>query len=77
MSNKAFKVKHGLELPNGTPVDEFSIDGTMVGNSDDAVPTEKAVKTYVDNNSTVSYVDGGASASVYAALDTSYDGGGA
>ena len=31
MSNKAFKVKHGLELPNGTPVDEFSIDGTMVG----------------------------------------------
>jgi len=30
-------------------VSEFSIDGTFVGNSDTAVPTEKAVKTYVDN----------------------------
>lgn len=30
-------------------VNEFSIDGTFVGNSDTAVPTEKAIKTYVDN----------------------------
>jgi len=29
-------------------VNEFSIDGTFVGNSDTAVPTEKATKTYVD-----------------------------
>jgi hypothetical protein len=29
-------------------IDEFSIDGTLAGNSDTAVPTEKAVKTYVD-----------------------------
>lgn len=33
----------------GTPT-EFSTDGTMAGNSDTAVPTEKAVKTYVDAN---------------------------
>ena len=31
-------------------VNEFSIDGTFAGNSDFAVPTEKAVKTYVDTN---------------------------
>lgn len=31
----------------GATVDEFSTDGTMAGNSDTAVPTEKAVKTYV------------------------------
>lgn len=34
---------------NGTTwINEWSIDGTMGGNSDRAVPTEKAVKTYVD-----------------------------
>ena len=33
----------------GTDIKEFSIDGTLSGNSDDAVPTEKAVKTYVDS----------------------------
>jgi len=32
----------------GNTVNEFSIDGTLGGNSDAAVPTEKAVKTYVD-----------------------------
>jgi hypothetical protein len=52
MANKAFKVKHGLELPSGTAVSEFSIDSTLTGNSDDAVPTEKAVKGYVDDNTT-------------------------
>jgi hypothetical protein len=30
------------------PINEFSVDGTLLGNSDTAVPTEKAVKTYVD-----------------------------
>lgn len=29
-------------------INEFSTDGTMAGNSDSALPTEKAVKTYVD-----------------------------
>ena len=28
-------------------INEFSVDGTLAGNSDDAVPTEKAIKTYV------------------------------
>ena len=33
----------------GATVNEFSTDGTMADNSDTAVPTERAVKTYVDN----------------------------
>ena len=37
------------QLTSGTSVNEFSTDGTLAGNSDDAIPTEKAVKTYVDN----------------------------
>ena len=40
----------GAEL--GTSINEFSIDGTLSGNSDLAVPTEKAVKTYVDSGTT-------------------------
>jgi len=32
----------------GTTINEFSIDGALTGDSDDTVPTEKAVKTYVD-----------------------------
>lgn len=32
----------------GATIDEFSTDGTLGGDSDIAVPTEKAVKTYVD-----------------------------
>lgn len=39
---------NGLKLKTGADVNEFSIDGTLAGNSDDAVPTEKAVKTFVD-----------------------------
>ena len=40
----------GAEL--GTAINEFSIDVTLSGNSDLAVPTEKAVKTYVDSGTT-------------------------
>jgi len=40
--------KQNVTLSTGTSVNEFSIDGTLAGDSDDAVPTEKAVKTYVD-----------------------------
>lgn len=29
-------------------IDEISTDGTLAGNSDTAIPTEKAVKTYID-----------------------------
>jgi hypothetical protein len=32
----------------GVAINEFSADGTLSGNSDTAVPTEQAVKTYVD-----------------------------
>jgi cytoskeletal protein CcmA (bactofilin family) len=43
-----------LTLTAGAAVNEFSIDGTLAGNSDSAVPTEKAVKTYVDAQVTAS-----------------------
>ena len=43
-------------MNTGTGVNEFSTDGSMTDNSDNAVPTEKAVKTYVDNS--VSTADG-------------------
>ncbi len=33
----------------GATISEFSTDGTLSGDSDTAVPTEKAIKTYVDN----------------------------
>lgn len=33
----------------GVAINEFSSDGTLSGNSDTAVPTERAVKTYVDS----------------------------
>jgi len=32
----------------GTTINEFSTDGTLAGDSDDAVPTEKATKEYAD-----------------------------
>ncbi|MBG8555406.1 galactose-binding domain-containing protein [Hymenobacter guriensis] len=37
-----------LQLSSGAAVGSFSTDGTLAGNSDASVPTEKAVKTYVD-----------------------------
>ena len=55
--------ENGLTLEIGTTVKEFSIDGTLAGNSDTAAPTEKAVKTYIDSgdtatlNSATSYTD--------------------
>ena len=36
----------GLTVTNA--INEFSTDGTLGGDSDSAIPTEKAVKTYVD-----------------------------
>jgi len=41
-------IEDTLGFDAGTTINEFSIDGTLAGNSDDAVPTEKAVKTYAD-----------------------------
>lgn len=40
---------NGVKLRFGTYVSEFSVDGTLSTNSDDKIPTEQAVKTYVDN----------------------------
>jgi len=37
-----------FQSASGTSINEFSTDGTLAGNSDNAVPTEKAAKTYVD-----------------------------
>jgi hypothetical protein len=37
-----------IKTQNGTSINEISTDGTLAGNSDDAVPTEKAVKAYID-----------------------------
>jgi hypothetical protein len=41
-----------LQLPAGATIVEFSTDGTFEGDSDDAVPTEKAIKTYVGTQPT-------------------------
>ena len=38
----------GLQMSAGTGINEFSTDGTLAGNSDNVLPTEAAVKTYVD-----------------------------
>lgn len=38
-----------LGFTSGVPISEFSSDGTLLGNANDAVPTESAVKTYVDS----------------------------
>jgi hypothetical protein len=43
----------GLSFNVGATANEFSIDGTLAGNSDTAIPTEKAVKTYVDGQNSV------------------------
>jgi len=37
----------------GATINEFSTDGTFADNSDEAVPTEKATKTYVDTQITL------------------------
>jgi len=44
----AVAISATLQFVLGTSINEFSIDGTLAGNSDDAVPTEQAVKTYAD-----------------------------
>ncbi len=45
------EVSANIQLQLGPAANEISIDGTLAGNSDKALPTEKAVKTYIDNNS--------------------------
>ena len=38
-----------FKLQQGATINEISADSTMAGNSDGAVPTERAIKGYVDN----------------------------
>jgi hypothetical protein len=47
----------GLALAAGARANEFSIDGTLGGNSDTALPTEKAVKTYIDTAVPAAWTD--------------------
>jgi hypothetical protein len=47
-----------ITAASGASVAEFSTDGTLAGNSDTAVPTEKAVKTYVDGQTTDETAEG-------------------
>jgi len=42
-------VNGNLRLETGTAVNEISTDGNLGSNSNLAIPTERAVKTYVDN----------------------------
>jgi len=46
-----------LAFTTGTAVSEFSTDATLIGNSNNAVPTEAAVKSYVDNQTVSSLTD--------------------
>jgi hypothetical protein len=64
----------GITLNAGTAVNEFSTDTTLGGNSDDAVPTEKAVKTYV-TNATSSFVTSSGVTSVGATAPVTSTGG--
>ena len=52
-------ITNDFSFDGGQTVDEISIDGTLADDSDTAIPTEKAVKTYVD----AQVSGGGASAS--------------
>ena len=58
-----------LGFSAGVTVNEFSSDVDLTGNSDTAVPTEKAVKTYVD----AAVLEGAGAANVYNTV-TSDDG---
>ncbi|MCD6366275.1 MAG: hypothetical protein J7L46_01905 [Bacteroidales bacterium] len=42
-------INGSLKIQSGNIINEFSTDGTLADNSDDALPTEQAVKSYVDN----------------------------
>ena len=44
----AVDVSARIKLRNGAAIDEFSTDGLLADNSDTAVPTQKAVRTYAD-----------------------------
>ena len=51
------EITSSLLLGTGTSVNEFSTDGTLADDSDDALVTEKAIKTYVDGVLPTTYWD--------------------
>ena len=48
LSISAMATLPSLKLNLGATITEFSTDTNLAGNSDTAVPTEKALKTYID-----------------------------
>ena len=49
MKHGKVEIDGNLTLATGATADEISTDGTLAGDSDTAIPTEKAVKTYTDS----------------------------
>ncbi len=49
MRHGKVEVDGDLTLASGATANEISTDGTLTGDSDTAIPTEKAVKTYTDS----------------------------
>ena len=47
--SEKLQVSGKVKLQQGVAVNEFSSDGTFANNSDLAIPTERAVKTYVES----------------------------
>lgn len=50
--SSACSIATSLYVRTGATITTFSTDGTLTGNSDSTVPTEKAIKTYVSSAST-------------------------
>ncbi len=76
ITGTTIKADTTFEAASGTTVNEFSIDGTMAGDSDDAVPTEKATKTYADTKTIMSQTSAsrqsgtGGTSDTYATVDS-------
>ena len=63
-------VNGDFRIQNGTTINELSTDGNLSGNSDAAIPTEKAVKKYVDDRSGSRYFESGSLTTDFFNLDT-------
>lgn len=56
---------NSLQFTSGVAISEFSSDATLAGNSNSAVPTEQAVKTYVDTEIAGIELGGGAGGNAF------------
>ena len=52
----ALDIEGDIRINGSAAINEFSIDGTLAGDSDTALPTEKAVKTYVDTQTNGAHI---------------------